>query len=214
MPFVDPNGSQTIETTEIRWSYFLGVWSGFRADVALQSGPAAKGGYAYIGSHAGAVHKFLISGSGTPVWTYLTPIGDRVSSTPSIGFGFVYVTTKQPGGLSSSASVLAINDGTGALQYSREFTLAEVGSSSPSLAGNKVFIHMVTDAAPPGKWVIALASDLAGPELYRVAAAWAAFYQYGGNTPAIADGWVFTGGGYSHSLGPQYQVGFLMGWNS
>jgi len=96
IPLVDPNPvDHEITSDEVRWQFDLGAWAGDKYDRALNSGPAAKGGFVYIGSHwAATVYKILIESPDppTPAWTYSAGPGYFVPSTPGIGFGYVYVT--------------------------------------------------------------------------------------------------------------------------
>jgi len=223
IPLVDPNGNGVIAANEVRWTFDLGAWGGGPYDRALNSGPAVKGGYVYIGSHAGNVYKIPIESPNppTPVWTYSAGPGYYMPPTPGIGFGYVYVIVVANSG--TPTYVRAINDGDGSLQFSRQYDNANTGRGSPSLADGKVFLWIGSippgGSVPAGAWTIILNWDLS-LELFWVPTGNGYDGEYGGNTPAIAssspallDSWVFVGSGFLSFQPSPDPWGYVMGWN-
>jgi len=214
LPFVDPNGNGVIDSSEVRWTFDLGAWSGNKFDVALGSGPAAKAGYVFIGSHAGMVYKIAIAGTGprTPVWSH--SVGGSVQSVPGMaqnaivgGIDGIYVISTQ----APSVVVYELNGNTGAQVNSATYSNANAGRSSVTLAGGKAFLW-IGDSG--GAWIVVLTLDLS-TEIYRVSAG----PYYDGNfgegiSPAIADGWVFAGNGAANGVPPTDSWGFVFGWSS
>ena len=217
LPFVDPDGSGSIETSEIRWSLDLGAWSGGKYDRALSSGPAIRGGYVFIGSHTGSVYKIPISGPGAGIPLWSVNVGSQVRGTPGFapqaltgGVDGVYVWAI-PTGSPSSAKVLALSSVDGSVFYQRTYANANVGRSSISLANGKVFSWLGDSL---GAWIVVLDNSLA-TEMYRVQVSSADDGLNGdGNAPAIADGWIFACNGGQQSIPPPDPYGYVVGWNS
>lgn len=229
IPLVDPNddgviGNGVSRPSEIRWTFDLGAWPGDKWDRALNSGPAVKGGYVYIGSHMGSVYKLPIESSDppAPVWTYNAGPAYFVPSTPGIGFGYVYVTLMAYSG--TPVYVRRIRDQDGFSENPKRYDNANAGKSSPSLADGKVFLWMGSTGGtlPVGAWAVVLNEDLSS-ELYRVQTgpAMDGTDATAGNTPAIAsssrtqlDSWVFVGNGWNFPfIPPPDQWGYVRGWN-
>jgi hypothetical protein len=215
LPFVEPESSRNgiIEGSEVQTLLTMTQWTGPKYASELASGPTAKGGNVFIGSHDGYVYKIPIGG-GTVLSRY---VGGSVQSTPSVAWGTVYVSTNfhvTP----IHVDIYALSENTFLDVYPpRVYPGYKSGGASPILAGNtplnyKVFFWMGRAELPEnGAWIMAVKPDLSS--IYKLQVGDVTDAGMMGCTPAVAKGWVFTvNGGRSAPLSDFW--GFIIGWNS
>lgn len=110
------------QTGALAWSYTTGA--------SVSSSPAVVNGVVYVGSQDHSLYA-LDANTGKLLWSYAT--GDQITNSPVVSGGTVYVT-------SLDAKLYALNAGTGALQWTYAVGGNAYSPSTPSVAGNTVYV--------------------------------------------------------------------------